>query len=133
MIQRILNSKSFLAVLLAMTTGPLLYVKFPWPMTAARVPETWNEYFLRIYPRLPNRRILAFSRERSSRLSRATTRGAQSCVVKKAGLHWRSAQGTADESTERMVYTWLAAGTRLVVCLSVAREGESGLLAGVNR
>jgi hypothetical protein len=48
LIQRILNSKNFLAVLLAMTTGTLLYVKLPWPMTAARVPETWNEYFLRI-------------------------------------------------------------------------------------
>src|SRR6202049_1124523 len=47
-IQRILNSKNFLAVLLAMTTGTLLYIKMPWPMTAARVPQTWNEYFLRI-------------------------------------------------------------------------------------
>src|SRR3984893_6413561 len=44
----ILNSKNFLAVLLAMTTGTLLYIKMPWPMTAARVPQTWNEYFLRI-------------------------------------------------------------------------------------
>src|ERR1700722_18791016 len=48
MIQRILNSKNFLAVLLAMTTGTLLYFKMPWPMTMAHGPQTWNEYFLRI-------------------------------------------------------------------------------------
>ena len=48
MIQRILYSKNFLAVLLAMTTGTLLYFKMPWPMTTAHTPETWNEYFLRI-------------------------------------------------------------------------------------
>ena len=48
MIQRILNSKNFLAVLLAMTTGTLLYFKMPWPMTMATCPQTWNEYFLRI-------------------------------------------------------------------------------------
>ena len=29
--QRILNSKNFLAVLLAMLTGTLLYFKMPWP------------------------------------------------------------------------------------------------------
>ncbi len=48
MIQRVLNSKNFLAVLLAMATGTLLYFKMPWPMTAAIVPSTWNEYFLRL-------------------------------------------------------------------------------------
>ena len=48
MIQRVLNSKNFLAVLLAMVTGTLLYFKLPWPMTAALVPPTWNEYFLRL-------------------------------------------------------------------------------------
>ncbi len=48
MIQRILNSKNFLAVVLAMTTGTLLYFKMPWPMTASRVSQTWNEYFLRL-------------------------------------------------------------------------------------
>ena len=54
MIQRILNSKNFLAVLLAMVTGTLLYFKMPWPMTASLVPQTWNEYFLRlIAPRDP--------------------------------------------------------------------------------
>ncbi len=35
MIQRILNSKNFLAVILAMATGTLLYLKMPWPMTAS--------------------------------------------------------------------------------------------------
>jgi hypothetical protein len=48
MIQRILNSKNFLAVLLAMMTGTLLYFKMPWPMTTSRLPQTWNEYFLRL-------------------------------------------------------------------------------------
>jgi hypothetical protein len=48
MIQRVLNSKNFLAVLLAMATGTLLYVKMPWPMTTAITPQTWNEYFLRL-------------------------------------------------------------------------------------
>ena len=38
----------FLAVLLAMATGTLLYFKLPWPVTAAMVPQTWNEYFLRL-------------------------------------------------------------------------------------
>jgi hypothetical protein len=47
-IQRVLNSKNFLAVLLAMVTGTLLYFKIPWPMTASRAPHTWNEYFLRL-------------------------------------------------------------------------------------
>jgi hypothetical protein len=47
MIHRVLNSKNFLAMLLAMATGTLLYLKMPWPMTGAMVPETWNEYFLR--------------------------------------------------------------------------------------
>jgi hypothetical protein len=48
MIQRVLNSKNFLAVLLAMVTGTLLYLKMPWPMTPAIVSQTWNEYFLRL-------------------------------------------------------------------------------------
>lgn len=48
MIQRVLNSKNFLAVLLAILTGTLLYFKMPWPMTRAIVPQTWNEYFLRV-------------------------------------------------------------------------------------
>ena len=48
MIQRVLNSKNFLAVFLAMVTGTLLYFRMPWPMTASRVPQTWNEYFLRL-------------------------------------------------------------------------------------
>ena len=48
MIQRVLNSKNFLAVLLAMVTGTLLYFKMPWPMTASLAPQTWNEYFLRL-------------------------------------------------------------------------------------
>ena len=47
MIQRILNSKNFLAVLLALVTGTTLYFKMPWPMTAALMPQNWNEYFLR--------------------------------------------------------------------------------------
>src|SRR5258708_5065000 len=48
MIQRILNSKNFLAVLLALVTGTVLHFKMPWPMTASLVPTTWNEYFLRL-------------------------------------------------------------------------------------
>jgi len=48
MMQRILNSKNFLAVTLAMTTGTLLYLRLPWPTTAASIPRTWNEYFLRL-------------------------------------------------------------------------------------
>ena len=48
MIQRILNSKNFLAVLLALVTGTALYFKMPWPMTTALAPVTWNEYFLRV-------------------------------------------------------------------------------------
>ena len=48
MIQRVLNSKNFLAVLLALVTGTALYFKMPWPMTTALVPQTWNEYFLRL-------------------------------------------------------------------------------------
>jgi hypothetical protein len=47
-IQRILNSKNFLAMFLAMLTGTLLYFKMPWPMTGTLVPPTWNEYFLRL-------------------------------------------------------------------------------------
>jgi hypothetical protein len=45
--QRVLNSKNFLAMLLAMVTGTVLYFKLPWPMTTALAPVTWNEYFLR--------------------------------------------------------------------------------------
>ena len=48
MIQRVLNSKNFLAVLLALVTGTTLYFKIPWPMTIALAPLTWNEYFLRV-------------------------------------------------------------------------------------
>ncbi len=48
MIQRVLNSKNFLALLLALVTGTLLYFKLPWPMTTALAPTTWNEYFLRL-------------------------------------------------------------------------------------
>src|SRR5580704_4347779 len=48
MIQRVLNSKNFLAVLLALVTGTALYFRMPWPMTASLVPQTWNEYFLRL-------------------------------------------------------------------------------------
>src|SRR5712691_3598697 len=48
MIQRVLNSKNFLAVLLALVTGTVLHFKMPWPMTASLVPTTWNEYFLRL-------------------------------------------------------------------------------------
>src|ERR1700693_255046 len=47
-IQRVLNSKNFLAILLSMTTGTLLYFKLPWPVTSSRIPHTWNEYFLRM-------------------------------------------------------------------------------------
>src|SRR6266849_9708051 len=48
MIQRVLNSKNFLAILLAIVTGAVLYLKMPWPMTTAMTPQTWNEYFLRL-------------------------------------------------------------------------------------
>lgn len=48
MIQRVLNSKNFLAVLLAIGTGTLLYFRVPWPMTVSPIPQTWNEYFLRL-------------------------------------------------------------------------------------
>ena len=47
MIQRILNSKNFLAVLLALVTGTTLYFKMSWPMTATLIAQNWNEYFLR--------------------------------------------------------------------------------------
>jgi TraM recognition site of TraD and TraG len=47
-IQRVLNSKNFLAVLLAMATGTLLCFKMPWPLAASHVPQTWNDYFLRL-------------------------------------------------------------------------------------
>jgi hypothetical protein len=48
MIQRVLSSRNFLAVLLAMATGTLLYVKMPWPVTGSLVSSAWNEYFLRL-------------------------------------------------------------------------------------
>src|SRR5271157_5169001 len=48
MIQRVLNSRNFLAMLLATLTGTLLYFKMPWPVTGALPPPTWNEYFLRL-------------------------------------------------------------------------------------
>ena len=46
MIQRVLNSKNFLAVLLALVTGTALYLKMPWPGTRALIPQNWTEYFL---------------------------------------------------------------------------------------
>ena len=48
MIQRILNSKNFLAVLLALVTGTALDFEMPWPVTVALVPRDWNAYFLRL-------------------------------------------------------------------------------------
>ena len=48
MIDRVLYSKNFIAMLLAMLTGTLLYFKMPWPMTTMSVPHTWDEYFLRL-------------------------------------------------------------------------------------
>ena len=48
MIQRMLNSKNFLAVVLALTTGTLLYFKMPWPVTADSLPQSWMDYFLRM-------------------------------------------------------------------------------------
>src|SRR6202045_2333532 len=48
MIQRVLNSKNFLAVLLALVTGTALYFKMPWPVTASLLAQTWNDYFLRL-------------------------------------------------------------------------------------
>jgi len=48
MIHRVLQSKNFLAVLLAMMTGTVLYLKLPWSLTTASAPTTWNEHFLRL-------------------------------------------------------------------------------------
>ena len=48
MIQRVLSSKNFIAVVLAMVTGTVLYFRVPWPMTTAMASQTWNEYFLRL-------------------------------------------------------------------------------------
>jgi len=48
MIQRVLNSKNFLAMLLALVTGTALYFKMPWPVTTGVAARTWNEYFLRL-------------------------------------------------------------------------------------
>jgi hypothetical protein len=48
MMQRVLNSKNFLALLLALVTGTALYFEMPWPMTASLVPPSWNEYYLRL-------------------------------------------------------------------------------------
>jgi hypothetical protein len=48
LIQRVLNSKNFVALISALMTGTLLYFKMPWPMTGAAVPQGWNEYFLRL-------------------------------------------------------------------------------------
>lgn len=48
MIQRMLNSKNFLALVLAMVTGTLLYLKMPWPMTDSLHPPTWDQYYLRL-------------------------------------------------------------------------------------
>ena len=48
MIQRVLNSKNFLALVLAILTGTLLYFKMPWPLTESLRPLTWNDYYLRL-------------------------------------------------------------------------------------
>lgn len=48
MIQRVLNSRNFVALVLALATGTLLYLKMPWPMTDSPHPSTWNEYYLRL-------------------------------------------------------------------------------------
>ena len=48
MIQRVLNSKNFLALVLAMVTGTLLYLKMPWPMADSLHPPTWDQYYLRL-------------------------------------------------------------------------------------
>ena len=48
MIQRVLNSKNFFALVLAMSTGTLLCFQLPWPVTPAQVPQTWTEYVLRL-------------------------------------------------------------------------------------
>jgi TraM recognition site of TraD and TraG len=48
LIQRALISKNFVALIMALVTGTLLYFKMPWPMTGATVPQAWNEYFLRL-------------------------------------------------------------------------------------
>ena len=48
MIQRVLNSKDFLAVVLALVTGTVLYLEVPWPMTGTVPSFKWNEYFLRL-------------------------------------------------------------------------------------
>jgi type IV secretory system conjugative DNA transfer VirD4/TraG family protein len=48
MIQRVINSKNFLAVLFALVTGTALHFRMPWPMTSALAPQSWNEYFLRL-------------------------------------------------------------------------------------
>jgi hypothetical protein len=47
-IQRILNSKNFLAVLLAILTGTLFCFKMPWPVTVVPGSQNWIEYFLRL-------------------------------------------------------------------------------------
>src|SRR3974390_761962 len=47
MIHRILQSKNFLAILLALLTGTLLYFRLPWP-TATTISSSWNAYFLRV-------------------------------------------------------------------------------------
>jgi hypothetical protein len=59
-----------------------------------RVPVSWvyghtRRRSIDRIPGLPDWEILALSRERSSSLGREATRGAQSCVVEKVGLHWR--------------------------------------------
>jgi hypothetical protein len=48
MIHRVLNSKNFLAMVLAILTGTVLYIRMPWSMTTALVPQSWIEYFLRL-------------------------------------------------------------------------------------
>ncbi len=48
MIQRVLNSKHSLAIVLAISTGTFLYLKMPCPTTDSLQLLTWNEYFSRL-------------------------------------------------------------------------------------
>jgi hypothetical protein len=47
MIDRTLQSRSFLAILLALLTGTLLHFQLPWPV-ATTISNTWTRYFLQI-------------------------------------------------------------------------------------
>jgi hypothetical protein len=35
-------------MVLAILTGTVLYIRMPWSMTTALVPQSWIEYFLRL-------------------------------------------------------------------------------------